>query len=475
MVKRKPGALSTAAVVGIIVVILVAIVAGVYLFAPRSSSKATKLTLVTFSDPANAWMSWAAKQFEKTHPNVNITIEPLSFSSYIADEVSAEQTHSSQYDILGFTSTTALSVAPYLLNLNNFFKINTTDIPQYQLSFGGLYRNATTGATETIGAPYDSATFAMFYRTDIFNTSSPLGQQFYSEYHVQFNPSAWTNWTEVVWADQFLVNQTHTVEYGFLTDASLSHDIIDTFPAIYGWYYMHNQSLNGGTKGGITNYNIMFEGTAGSNGIPLPSFNSTAGLQALQIMRELVQYDPQPFGSSVNYGTIGSYFANGTAAGAIMFTPENPALVASSSKVNGKYAIAALPGNYSETGTDFLGVSKYSTHAALAAQFIQYLLQPSVNAQLYYQTGEFPISAQAVNLISANSSVSAWQKGVIRDVFETAAVAWANPPNIPPTAAHLIPDFNTPVYDYLTGSSSSSVAAMQALNQAAAAWVKDVS
>ncbi|MEM3711712.1 MAG: extracellular solute-binding protein, partial [Thermoprotei archaeon] len=232
--------------VAVIVVVAVVGVAGYFLVSRPHTSAPVTLTLITFSDPANQWMKWAASQFEAKHPGVTINVVPESFSSYIQTEVTAEKTGSTQYDILGFTSTSALSVEPYLVNLSQYFTVNSSDIPYSQLSFGGLYRNTTSGATEMIGVPYDSSTFTLFYRTDIFDNIT-LNKTFYDEYHVSLDPHYWTNWTQAIWADEFLVNQTHTTQYGILVDAQQAHDIIDTFPAIFGWWYMHNDTLNGGT------------------------------------------------------------------------------------------------------------------------------------------------------------------------------------------------------------------------------------
>ncbi|MEM0075469.1 MAG: extracellular solute-binding protein [Conexivisphaerales archaeon] len=465
----KKRSISTAGAAIIIIVILI-IAASVAFYELQPKPQSVTLTLITFSDPANTWMQFAATQFEQQHPGVKINIVAPSFSQYLTSEISAEQTGSTQYDILGFTSTSALSLVNYLVNLSSYITINQTDIPFYQLSFGGLYRNSTTGATEMIGVPYDASTFALFYRTDIFDNAT-LNSEFQSEYHISLDPHTWTSWQDAIYADNFLVNQTHVVKYGIIVDVAQSHDLIDTFPAIFGWYYAKNSSLNGGTVGGITNYNIMFTGKLGPNGLPMPSFNNSAGVQALEVLYQLVKYDPQPF-SEVNYGTIGTEFASGDATGAIMFTPENPTLINSS--VYGKYSISLLPGGYAETGTDFLGVSKYSLHKQLAAEFVQFLASPKINAELYYMTGEFPISAQAVSMISSNSTVPQWERTFVVNVYQTATEAWANPPNIPPTYPKLIPHFNQPVYQFLLGDGSPQ-SAMQALQQAASAWVQDIS
>ena len=96
-----------------------------------------------------------------------------------------------------------------------------------------------------------------------------------------------------------------------------------------------------------------------------------------------------------------------------------------------------------------------------------------MNAQLYIKAGEFPISKAAVGILNANTTIPQWERTLVSDVFATASTAWANPPNLGPTYTTLIPDFNTPIYQYLQGDGSAT-SAMAALNQAAAAWVKDV-
>jgi multiple sugar transport system substrate-binding protein len=476
-------AISTAVAAIIVVIILIAAIAAIYFYTlptggTTTSSSSTSqslppatINLITFTDPSNVWLSWAAQKFTAIHPGVTVNIINQSFSQYATTEKTALKTGSNTYDIITFTSTSALGFLPYVVPLDNVVSINSSDIPAAQMAFGGIYRNATTGTTEEIGAVYDSSTFAFFYRTDIYNNPQ-LNSTFYSQYHVSLNPNSWTSWNDVLDADYFLVNQTHTVQYGMVTDADQSHDIIDTFPAIYGAYYAADSSVNGGNPhGGLTNWNIMFQGSAPAGKSPPPSFNSSSGVAALQTFYKLVKYDPQPF-TGVNYGTVFQPLAAGTASGALMFTADATSLL--SSKEAGNIGVALLPGGYAETGTDFYAVSKYSSHQQDAEAFIQYLLSPQINAGIYYKAGEFPISKQAVHLISENSSVPQWQRNLVSGVFATAASGWANPPNQTYTSTSLIPAFNQPIFNFLTSSDGSSTAAMQALNTAAAAWVQAV-
>ena len=479
MNKKTHAAISTAATVAIIVIIVIAAVGAYAYYASTTGPSTTttssapltgSLNVITFTDPSNAWLQAAADSFETLHPGVHITITAQGFSSYTTTEKTSLQAQSPTYDIITDTSTSALGFAQYVLNLNGRINLNASDVPAPQLNFGGYYQ--VNGTKELIGIPYDTSTFTVFYNQTLLSNPT-LSAQFEKEYGFSMSPP-WSSWQSVLDVDNFLVTQTHTVKYGMVTDGSESHDIIDTYPAIFGYYYSHDSSISGSNpSGGLLNYNIMFNGFAGSNGIPAPSFNGTAGTQALQMMYNLMAYDPQPAGTTVNYGTVFAPLQAGEAWGALMFTADASTLL-SSKYISSSIAVATNPGGYAETGTDFYAINKYSVNQALAAAFIQYLISPSVNARIYTIAGEFPISKAATNILAANSSIPQQARSVIQAVFQTGAVGWANPPNLTITSSTLIPAFNQPVYNFLTGSSNSTSAAQQALDAAAAAWIKAV-
>ena len=482
MNKKTRTAISTAASVAVIVIIIVAGVAAYFVYTSTTSSKTTSstttgqltgsLNLITFTDPSNAWLSSEAIQFEALHPGVSITIIPQGFSSYTTTELTSLQAASPTYDIITFTSTSALGFAQYVSNLNGLITINSTDIPAPQLNFGGYYK-LSNGTTELIGIPYDSATYTIFYNKTLLSEPA-LNTEFtaaYPQYSSMSPP--WSSWQQVLDIDHFLVTQTHTVQYGMITDGSESHDIIDTYPAIFGSYYANDNSISGSNPtGGLLNYNIMFNGFAGSSGVPAPSFNGTAGVQALQMMYNLMQYDPQPAGTTVNYGTVFAPLQAGEAWGALMFTADASTLLSSPS-----IAVSNLPGvtgGYAETGTDFYAINKYSTNQALAAAFIKYLISPQINAQIYTIAGEFPISKAATAILTSDTTIPQYARDVIQEVFNSALQGWSNPPNLTITSSTLISAFNTPAYDFLTGSTNSTAAAQRALNTAAAAWVSAI-
>ncbi|MEM0092476.1 MAG: carbohydrate ABC transporter substrate-binding protein, partial [Saccharolobus sp.] len=137
--------------------------------------------------------------------------------------------------------------------------------------------------------------------------------------------------------------------------------------------------------------------------------------------------------------------------------------------------LAPLPGGYAETGTDFLGISKYSAHPQLALEFLQFLVSPNVQEIAFLKFGKFPISKQAFISLINNSSIPAYQREWLQETYIAALNASANPPNIPPTYPSLIPSFNNEVFQFLTAPQYNETYAMQILQQAASAWVKAVS
>ncbi|BCU68963.1 ABC transporter substrate-binding protein [Stygiolobus caldivivus] len=461
-------------VIGVVVVVLIIIVVlGVYLStshpstapttpSPTSTSNVT-LTVVTFRGQSANFIQYAGELFSQEHPGVTVKVYAYPFSEYITKELTVLEAGSSQYDIIGYTSTSAQKVAPYLITLNQS-DFNMSDIIMPQEDFGGIIYNVTSHQNEMIGVAYETAVYLLAYKSNIFDNQT-LANEFYQQYHVPFNPAMWDNWTDVIDVDQFLTSH-HITEYGFLIDDHVSHGIIDAYPAVFGWYYIRDSSLSQGGYG-IPGFNIMFENYIPSGlSYPLPSFNSTAGVEALETYKALVSYEPNPSSLQVCYGNIGELYSN--ASGAFLFTTQISELP--SSQVN-QTLLAPLPGGYAETGTDFLGISKYSLHKQLALEFLQFLLSPKVQELAFLKFDKFPVSKEAFTQLISNSSIPSFQREWLNATYNAALEAWANPPNIPPTYSSLIPDFNNEVYSYLIGQANNPSSVLQA---AASEWVSAV-
>ncbi|MEM3777323.1 MAG: extracellular solute-binding protein, partial [Metallosphaera sp.] len=155
-----------------VIIVVIVVVAAVALFelssktSPSTTSTTTvppttsnvTLTVVTFSGESAQFIQYAGELFHQEHPNVTVQVITFPFSDYIDKELTVLTGHSSQYDIIGFTSTSAQRVSPYLAPLNG---LNLSEVIQPQEYFGGVIYNVSTGQEETIGVVYETAVYLM--------------------------------------------------------------------------------------------------------------------------------------------------------------------------------------------------------------------------------------------------------------------------------------------------------------------------
>lgn len=451
------------AIIAVVIIVIVAL--GAYYYVKSTTTaKPVTLVVVAYSGTTANFIQFAGELFHEEHPNVYVKVITYPFSQYVTNELTVLEAHSPEYDIIEFTSTSSLRFVPYVVPLNSYIGtlFNMSDLMSPQEAFGGEFYNTTTGQIEYIGIAYETVTYMLAYKCSIFNNQT-LAQEFYNKYGVEFNPLTWQNWTTVLYVDQFLTSHGIT-KYGVLVDDHVSHGIIDAYPAIFGWWYMRDPNLNKGRIGGLPNFNILFYGApAPGCTYPLPDFNTTDGIEALEVYKELVSYEPPPNVTPITYDNLPELYAE-YAPAAMLFVSQLSYLPSS---VYNDTCLAPLPGGYAETGTNFLAVSKYSTHKQLALEFLAFLVSPQVQVYEYLYFHKFPISKEAFQMLLSNSSLSQHDRELLEAVYDAAEYAWANPPNIPPTYPELIPSFNQEVYAYLLGQ----VNATTAMNTAAAAWI----
>jgi len=449
----------------VVVGVVVAAVAGWLAYYRASAGQ--RLVVVTYND-IKPVIQLAAEEFEASHPGVKVVVVSFPWDSYINNELTVLEAKSPQYDVVTFTPTSSQLVAPYLVPLDMSY-FNQSDIIWDQEAFGGVYR-LSNGSTEVIGVAIQTWVELLVYNATLFNNAT-LQQEFYSEYHISLNPWTWQNWTAVIDADEFLVGKG-LVKYGFLVEDDPSHELIDTYPAIFEWFYMHNSTLSCGNPAGLPGYGTMFMGCVPSGWrypFPPPSFNSTAGVQALEVLRELVAYEPSPSVMPIGYTALSQLIEGGSVAGAVAWAND---IMGLNSSVASQLLMAPLPGGYGEPGSTFLGISKYSQHKRLALEFLQFVMSPQFQEKAFYLEGSLPISKEAYAEIMSNSSLPAYEREWLRAILIANENATATPPTVPQTYPYLIPSFNGPVFSWLQNPTQDPG---QLLASIAAQWVRYLS
>ncbi|MGC9209823.1 MAG: extracellular solute-binding protein [Acidilobus sp.] len=447
----------------IIIVVVVAVIGGylAYTYASRGPSK-VKLVVATYNG-INTVLELAAQEFEKEHPNVEVQVVSFPWSDYVENELTVLKAGSSSYDVITFTPTSSQLFFPYVVPINTSY-VNLSDVLWGQEAFGGI--SYVNGKPEVMGLAIQTWVELLVYNATLFNNAT-LQAEFEQETGYPLNPWNWTNWQEVVAASRFFVEH-HLTKYGFIVDDNPGHGLIDTYPAIFWWYWYRNSTISCNTTTGLPGYGTMFWGCIPSwwsHGFPPPAFNTSAGLEALEVLDELVKYEPPPSEVIIDYTMTGTLLSQGGVAGAVAWANDVASLP---TNVSSQFLMAPLPGGYGEPGSTFLAVSKFSKHKQLAMEFIAFVLSPQFQEQAFYLQGSIPVSKEAISEIMSNASVPAYVREWLRAIMVAGENSYATPPTVPQTYAYLIPYFNQEVFSYLTGKITDP---WQALQTAANEWV----
>ncbi len=170
----------------------------------------------------------------------------------------------------------------------------------------------------------------------------------------------------------------------------------------YGWV------LNYGAPegiGGVASYWMTFLQQAGgtmydANG--QPAFNTPEGVEALQVMIDLMPYTDPGSISYVGINDATNVFSAGNAAMMLnwpfMWVPANDP---TSSTIAGQVGVALNPagpaGTASIDGTDAYTITALSPNPELAAKLIQFYLDPAVQKSQSMDTGWLPIRLSVLN------------------------------------------------------------------------------
>ena len=437
---------------------------------PPPTTPTVTLVVATYTGVTQSFLQKVAiPLFEQEHPGVSVKVEAFPFTQYINNELTVLRAGGNQYDIVTFTPTSARLLAPYVVPLNSSI-INVSDLLWPAESFGGVIYDPTTNTSTIAGVAPWVSNVVIIYNAKNFNNAT-LQQEFYNEYHMQLDPWTWHNWTVVVDVSKFFVEH-HITPWGILVmDTTAGGDLLTSFTSIYSYFYINNQTLNCGTIHGMPGFGVEFWGCIPSwwhHPFPPPAINTSAGVQALEILQQLVSYEPNPAQFPVSFDNVPALFANGSGPATINYASRLSAILSKNVSPS-DVLMAPLPGNYSMPGGTYFAVSKYSTHKQLALEFLQFIESPQVQEQMFLKLGLFPISKAAYQALLANASLPYYKHVWLEANLISAERGYAWEPLIPVTY-NLGNVLGSALLSYLENPNSTTPQAV--LNHVAAQYVQ---
>ncbi len=461
----------------VLAIVIVVIIAGLGIYLASSSSKTNsdkQLTILVGSGSYTCeYISQVATNFENTHPGYKVTITTAGYSSLLTSEENDLKGKSSSPSIVMYYASQAAALAPYLYNIPTTGP-NSVDVSNFLTGnmYSGGYQIATNGTIlKTIGIPVHTVTgYNLVYNTTIFNNTT-LQAKFMNQYHFSFNPRTFKNFTALQDAAAFINGNTtfngHNNKYALMFPDSSHHSMIDAFYNMLYPYVQGNKTI-GVPANSSANYWTYF---AYQNGHYVPSFNNSQGVKALEMYKNLTQYEPSVSVQPIGYSQQEEYFATGDYAMGIAWSSFFPTYSSNTSKVAGNYSVALMPGGFTGYSPTFLGINPYATNVSLAVEFLNYATTPSQYKMGLEKFAFLPGTYSGLN-VAANMSGFGWVHSFVnysRNITlnkSYASVITALSPLFPT----LIPDMNSQILDYFEGKTTASAA----LSTAYTEWVNAI-
>ncbi len=436
----------------------------------------TLYIMVDSGSSTQSYLTNVASAFEKANPGVKVEITTEGYSSLLSAEQTDLKGKSSSPSIMMYYASQAPTLAPYLYNIpmnsngaNN--ELNSSVMIKGEMYSGG-YDIATNGTImKTIGMPVHTVVgYMLVYQKSIFDNSS-IQTGFEKEYHFSIVPSTYKNYTALNDAARYISLNTKfngtSNNYALLFPDSSHHSIIDaSYNILYS--YLEGNTSTGVPANSSANYWSFF-GMSSSGQISV-AFNNSAAVRAMTMYKNLTDFEPAITTEPIGYSEQETYFETGDYAMGLAWSSFFPDF-SNSSSLSNNLGIAMLPGNYTGYSPTFLGVNPYS-NTTLAMKFLNFASSTNeekmgINDFSYLPGTENGLKyAENMSKFSWLGSFINYSKNVTIEPKYAALLSALSP--LFPT---LIPDFNSEIYDYFTGTTSASIA----LSTAASEWNKTIS
>jgi len=371
--------------------LFVVVVGFLLLFAsPLASPQKVVITVAAWGPNGDA-LADAAKEFMKEHPEIEVRVLPMSWDTLLEKLTVDFATRTGAYDIFTWDLIWAGAFSPHAYEIDELMKkypdvvqmfpnYNWSDYLPAAMSMYSLWKG------KRYGVPLYGAAMVFFYRKDLFE--DPKIKELYRSWIAKnyedvkkeleglgISPKEIpkelkvpeTN-GELIVISRFFTkkyNPDSPTEYGVALMAKRTHVIFYMYLNFFGPL---RRSPEGIKKFGkvVPEYGEYFTewGT--------PAFNSSEGVKALLIYKDLTKYAPAPF--SADYPETLEYFGKGLTAMLPSWTAVYASLEAYPAvlPLEKKVGIAMIPGGTPCSGGWGVSVSKYSKHPKEAFMFLLY-------------------------------------------------------------------------------------------------------
>ncbi|MCD6551946.1 sugar ABC transporter substrate-binding protein [Thermotoga sp.] len=318
-----------------------------------------KISVLCSPDNADA-LKWLAQEFMKKNPDIQVEIVPLSWEVLYPKLLQDLRSQAGSFDAFTYDVMTTGAVSFGLVDLGEFMMQHPELVPEdYDLDdfIPQVLEESGKWQGKLVGLPFYNNTMLFYYRKDLFEDPK-IKQAFKEKYGRELTLP--TTWEEVVDIAEFFTkkyNKNSPTEYGIALMFPRTHTLFYMYLLFFGEY--RNAPLG-----------IMRHGTADLEygeyftADHKPAFNNEEGLKALEMMKRLMPYSPDPLGS--DYGETIEYFNQGLVAMVPQWT--GPYLIFKSTLGEDKVGIIPMPGR-SVSGQWALGINKFIPEEKKLAAF----------------------------------------------------------------------------------------------------------
>jgi multiple sugar transport system substrate-binding protein len=424
--------------------------------------------LASSGDPTLApFLNMVASDFMAKYPGVKVQVQLVPFAQLVTTALTALKSQNPVPDVIIYYPSQAPTLGPYLVDVRKYLDsgvFNKSDIP-FSTMLPVYLLDSKGNIVKIAGVPMQQVFgYVLVYQKHIFENQT-LQAEFKSKYGFDFDPLKWTTWDQLIKAAEFIQSKQIT-KYALLFPDGLQQSIFNGYVGIF-YSYAINDSCTEVPPNSVQGYWTYFKEV---NGKVIPTLNCTAGIQALETYKKLVQFQPPIDVQAMEYDQLRDLFLTGDYAMGAAWTSFIPVYNNKSvSKVANDLGIAPLPAGATGQAPTFAGINPYSNNVDLAADFIAFMISPNEYKKGAETIGFVPATYSGLN-IASQVPQTAWVAPFVKliasqQVADLKRMAIVN--NIQNFFTDLKPVFIQEVANYLRGKQT----AEQTVNNIVSKWI----